>query len=75
MTVGDLFKEWITEHAALNLSERYAPDAVGWWDREIATRSGSHASAGDPLPRKPRHRAENRAQAGQRPVVLRENNS
>jgi len=28
MTVGDLFKEWITEHAALNLSERYATDAV-----------------------------------------------
>jgi hypothetical protein len=39
MTVGDLFKEWITEHAALNLSERYATDAVRWWDREIATRS------------------------------------
>ena len=38
MTVGDLFKEWITEHAALNLSERYATDAVRWWDREIATR-------------------------------------
>jgi hypothetical protein len=39
MTVGDLFKEWITDHAALNLSERYATDAVRWWDREIATRS------------------------------------
>ena len=38
MTVGDLFKEWITEHAALNLSERYATDAVRWWDCEIADR-------------------------------------
>jgi hypothetical protein len=39
MTVGDLFKEWIAEYAAVNLSERYATDAVRWWDREIATRS------------------------------------
>jgi hypothetical protein len=38
MTVGDLFKEWITDHAAASLSERYATDAVRWWDREIATR-------------------------------------
>lgn len=36
---------------------------------------GSRASAEDPLPRKPRHRAKNCLQAGQRPVVLRENNS
>jgi hypothetical protein len=39
MTVDDLFKEWLTEHAAVNLSERYARGAVGWWDREIASRS------------------------------------
>ena len=38
MTVDDLFKEWLIEHAAPNLSERYAVDAVRWWDREIATR-------------------------------------
>jgi hypothetical protein len=38
MTVGDLFKEWITDHAAPSLSERYATDAVRWWDREIAGR-------------------------------------
>jgi hypothetical protein len=38
MTVDELFKEWLTEHAAVNLSERYATDAVRWWDREIATR-------------------------------------
>lgn len=38
MTVDDLFKEWLTEHAAINLSERYATDAARWWDREIATR-------------------------------------
>jgi hypothetical protein len=38
MTVDELFKEWLTDHAAINLSERYATDAVGWWDREIATR-------------------------------------
>lgn len=38
MTVDDLFKQWLTEHAATNLSERYATDAVRWWDREIATR-------------------------------------
>ena len=36
---------------------------------------GSRALAGGPLPRKPKHRAKNRPQAGQRPVVLRENNS
>ncbi len=39
MTVDDLFKEWLSEHAARNLSERYATDAVRWWDREIAARS------------------------------------
>jgi hypothetical protein len=39
MTLDDLFKERLTEHAAINLSERYATDAVGWWDREIATRT------------------------------------
>lgn len=39
MTVGDLFREWITEHAAVNLSERYATDAVRFRDREIASRS------------------------------------
>jgi hypothetical protein len=38
MTVGDLFKVWITDHAARSLSERYATDAVRWWDREIARR-------------------------------------
>lgn len=38
MTVDDLFKAWLTEHAAINLSERYATDAARWWDREIATR-------------------------------------
>lgn len=38
MTVDDLFKEWLSEHAARNLSERYATDAVRWWDREIAAR-------------------------------------
>ncbi|CAN5530007.1 hypothetical protein BH20ACT18_BH20ACT18_02320 [soil metagenome] len=39
MTVDDLFKEWLSEHAARNLSARYATDAVRWWDREIAARS------------------------------------
>ncbi|MCA1853267.1 MAG: hypothetical protein LC647_12965 [Beggiatoa sp.] len=39
MTVDDLFKEWLTEHAATNLSERYSTDAVRWWDREIGTRA------------------------------------
>jgi hypothetical protein len=39
MTVGDLFKEWITDHAAPNLSEGYATEAIRWWDREIATRT------------------------------------
>jgi hypothetical protein len=66
VTVGDLFKEWITEHAALNLSERYATDAVRWWDREIATRSiavcasraspttgADHAFPGRPHSRRP----------------------
>ena len=38
MTVDDLFKEWLVDHAATNLSERYATDAVRWWGREIATR-------------------------------------
>lgn len=39
MTVGDLFKEWITDHAAPNLSEGYATEVVRWWDREIDTRT------------------------------------
>jgi hypothetical protein len=38
MTVDELFKEWRTEHAAVNRSERYATDAIRWWDREIASR-------------------------------------
>jgi hypothetical protein len=38
ITVDELLKEWLTDHAAVNLSDRCASDAVGWWDREIATR-------------------------------------
>jgi hypothetical protein len=52
ITIDDLFKEWLTDHAAVNLSERYATDAVGWWDREIATRPIARVRlarlAGDP---------------------------
>jgi hypothetical protein len=32
LTVGDLFKEWITDHAAPNLSEGYATEAIRWWE-------------------------------------------
>jgi integrase len=38
--LGDLFKEWITRHAAPNTGERYARDAVRTWDKHIEPRLG-----------------------------------
>src|SRR3954466_9425253 len=38
--LGDLFKEWITHHAAPNTGERYARDAVRTWDKHIEARLG-----------------------------------
>src|SRR3954449_5554600 len=38
--LGDLFKEWITHHAAPNTGERYARDAVRTWDKHIEPRLG-----------------------------------
>src|SRR4051794_14922376 len=38
--LGDLFKEWITHHAAPNTGERYARDAVRTWDKQIEPRLG-----------------------------------
>src|SRR5919202_6345299 len=40
MVLGDLFKEWITHHAAPNTGERYARDAVRTWDKHIEPRLG-----------------------------------
>jgi hypothetical protein len=39
MTVADLFNEWLTDHAAVKLTDDYAASAIYWWDREIATRT------------------------------------
>jgi integrase len=38
--LGDLFKEWITHHAAPHTGERYARDAVRTWDKHIEPRLG-----------------------------------
>jgi integrase len=40
IVLGDLFKEWITRHAAPNTGERYARDAVRTWDKHIEPRLG-----------------------------------
>ena len=40
IVLGDLFKEWITHHAAPNTGERYARDAVRTWDKHIEPRLG-----------------------------------
>jgi len=40
LTLGELFKQWITHHAAPNTGERYARDAVRTWDRHIEPRIG-----------------------------------
>ena len=39
-SLGDLFKEWITHHAAPNTGERYARDAVRTWDKHVEPRLG-----------------------------------
>lgn len=40
LTVGELFKEWIANHAAPNTGERYARDSVRTWDRHVEPRLG-----------------------------------
>jgi integrase len=40
LTLGDLFKEWIANHAAPNTGERYARDSVRTWDKHIEPRLG-----------------------------------
>jgi hypothetical protein len=40
LTLGELFKEWIANHAAHNTGERYARDSVQTWDRHIEPRVG-----------------------------------
>jgi hypothetical protein len=40
LTLGQLFKEWITGHAAPNTGERYARDSVRTWDRHVEPRLG-----------------------------------
>src|SRR5262245_867426 len=40
IVLGDLFKQWITHHAAPNTGERYARDAVRTWDKHIEPRLG-----------------------------------
>lgn len=40
LTLGELFKEWIANHAAHNTGERYARDSVQTWDRHIEPRLG-----------------------------------
>ena len=40
LTLGELFKQWIANHAAHNTGERYARDSVQTWDRHIEPRLG-----------------------------------
>jgi integrase len=40
LTLGELFKEWIANHAAHNTGERYARDSVRTWDKHIEPRLG-----------------------------------
>jgi integrase len=40
LTVGELFKEWIANHAAHNTGERYARDSIRAWDKHIEPRLG-----------------------------------
>jgi integrase len=40
LTLGELFKEWIANHAAYNTGERYARDSVRTWDKHIEARLG-----------------------------------
>jgi hypothetical protein len=45
LTIGELFKEWITHYAAHNTGERYARDSVRTWDRHVEPRLG-HVTLG-----------------------------
>jgi hypothetical protein len=40
LTLGELFKDWIANHAAPNTGERYARDSVRSWDKHIEPRLG-----------------------------------
>src|SRR3954447_4514816 len=40
LTLGELFKAWITHHAAPNTGERYARDSIATWDRHVEPRLG-----------------------------------
>jgi hypothetical protein len=40
LTIGELFKEWITHYAAHNTGERYARDSVRTWDKHVEPRLG-----------------------------------
>ncbi|MBA3358710.1 MAG: hypothetical protein H0U20_04545, partial [Thermoleophilaceae bacterium] len=40
LTLGELFKDWIANHAAHNTGERYATDSVRTWDTHIEPRLG-----------------------------------
>lgn len=40
LTLGELFKDWIANHAAPNTGERYARDSVRTWDTHIEPRLG-----------------------------------
>jgi integrase len=40
LTLGQLFKEWIANHAAPNTGERYARDSIRTWDKHIEPRLG-----------------------------------
>ena len=40
LTLGELFKDWIANHAAPNTGERYATDSVRTWDAHIEPRLG-----------------------------------
>jgi hypothetical protein len=51
LTIGELFKEWIANHAAHNTGERYARDSIRTWDKHIEPRLGRvklGAPASDP---------------------------
>ena len=38
LTLGELFKDWIANHAAHNTGERYARDSIRTWDTHIEPR-------------------------------------
>jgi len=40
LTLGELFKDWIANHAAHNTGQRYATDSVRTWDTHIEPRLG-----------------------------------